>query len=727
MPSGDISVANIGTPWPLAYGPFRATGMRLIDFTVAPTVAVPVGTFPANLQIGMWDLGEGELDGPNALWINDALQFAFDSNGNTMGTSLVGVIPSDKTNTPTLSAFWFHSGCDAPIGSSAGSSGTTQSIDPLWTYIGSLVTPLCYSRRAYYAIGWTAATTDDSELAPLGDFRGMRCRTFDAAGNYVSYKYTTNPIWHAVDLILRRAIKPEYAIPQGGIPDALTAAESARFNWLSIYAAAAYCDQTLANGLPRFSGSYVFAAGSTLGAMLEQVMLCCRGYWFDDGIQIYMFIDQPRASTFLVSAQHLAPGSFEADDTQVSQAANRYSAKFLELGLPAVSAISTISRTATQVTIRTTAPNPCAVGDIISCGGVANTSFNAAYGVSATPTTTEVDVTITGGVAASSVGGSIGYIQSRFSQRTPEISHFQHQLAQGQILPPGTAGTRLKRIKVSYDLASMTYDQAMRLLQYEIYRDLGLDQSPYLPPWKVTLSLFSESVDGAMRALKAQLPGDVITLDPSVFYEFAGDYEIMERDLSFFQQEVEDSTDGSFAHPSGRSGGLVRGTDSGSGLLKLVLRSFNPSATIFTDVSVAGNGSFATVPGQLPYGGGGGGVIGSAATLTVSTASSGVVTASWTALSVTLTSGTVLSYPVGSATNCADLFGSLGAIAPRSGCFLFVKDIGATGGAGKVFVGFGDPYSPGAPPNLVVSLVSFVTPAQPASGQPPNVATYTIY
>ncbi len=440
-----------------------------------------------------------------------------------------------------------------------------------------------------------------------------------------------------------------------------------------------------------------------------------------------MFIDQPRASTFLVSAQHLVPGSFEADDTQVSQAANRYSAKFLELGLPAVSTISTISRSSTQVVIRTPAPNPCAVSDIISVGGVIDPSFDAAYGVSATPSTTEVDITITGGVAASSTGGSIGYIQSRFSQRTPEISHFQHQLAQGQILPPGTSGTRLKRIKVSYDLASMTYDQAMRLLQYEIYRDLGLDQSPYFPPWKVTLSLFSESVDTGMRALKAQLPGDVITLDPSVFYEFAGDYEIMERDLSFFQQEIEESTDGNFIQSVGRSGALVRGTDSGSGILRLVLRSFNPSATIFTDVSVAANGSFATVPGQLPYGGGGGGVIGSAAILTVSTASTGVVTASWTVLSVTLTSGTVLSYPAGSATSGADLFGSLGAILPGSGCFLFVKDIGATGGVGKVFVGFGNAYSPGPPPNLVVSLVSFVGPAQPASGQPPNVATYTIY
>jgi hypothetical protein len=726
MASGDISTANIGTPWPLSYGYFRATGMRLIDFTVLPTTAVPAGTFPANMQIGMWDLGEGELDGCDALWINDILQFAFDPHGNLMGSSLVGVVPADLTTTPTLTAFWFHTGCDAPIGSSTASSGTTQQIDPLWSYIGDLVTPLCFSRRSYYAIGWTPATNDSSTLSPLADFRGMRCRIFDGAGNCVNYGFTTNPIWHFVDLWLRRAIKPEYAIPQGGRPDDLTADESSRFNWPSIYAAATYCDQILANGLPRFSGSYVFSSGSTLQAMLEQVLLCCRGYMYEYAGQIYVFVDQPRPSTFTVSAKHLVPGSFEVDDTQVNQNANRYVGQFLELGLPAVAKISTISRTATEVVIDTVNPNPCGTGDIISVGGVADPSFDASYEVTSTPSDTQVDITISGGVAASSTGGSIGYIQSRFSQRNPEISHIQHQLAQGQIFPPNVTGTRLKRIKVSYDFASMTYDQAMRLLQYEIYRDLGLDTSPYQPPWGLTLSLFSESVDTQMRSLKAQLVGAVITLDSTVFFEYAGDYEIMERYFNPIQEEIEDSTDGSFVQPTTRSGAMAQGTDSNSGILKLVLRTFNPSATIFTDVSVAANSSFATVPGQLPYGGGGLGSVGTASTLTVSTDSTGLVTASWTTVQVTLTTGIVLTYTAGSATHVSDLFGTLGAIAPGSACFLFVEDVGATGGSGKILVGFGQAYSPTPPPNLVVTLTSFIAPVQPPSGSAPNVNTYPI-
>src|ERR1039458_10305977 len=107
----------------------------------------------------------------------------------------------------------------------------------------------------------TPPTTGGTQsLSPLGDFRGMRCRIFDGSGNQTGYYFTTNPIWHFVDVWLRRAIKPDYAIDQVYGPTALTAAEAACFNWPSIFAAAQYCDQILANGVARFMGSYVFAS-----------------------------------------------------------------------------------------------------------------------------------------------------------------------------------------------------------------------------------------------------------------------------------------------------------------------------------------------------------------------------------------------------------------------------------------------------------------------------------
>jgi hypothetical protein len=736
MPIGDVSVANIGTPVPLSYGFFRATGMRLIDFTVAPTIAVPLGTFPAGLQIGFWDLGEGELDGCDALWIDDTLQFALDSSGSLMGASLVGVTAPDPTTTPTLSSFFFHPGCDAPLLGYSGPS-TPQEYDVLWGYLGSLATALCYSRRAYYTIGWTPPTTASTTMSPVADFRGMRCRIFDSLGNQTAYIFTTNPIWHAVDLWLRRAIKPDYAIDPFTGPTALTAEEAACFNWPSIYAAAQYCDATLANGQPRFSGSYVFASGSTLASMLEQVFLCCRGYQIEYAGQIYMFCDQPRDSTFIVSAKHLVPSSFAADDAEVNQAPNRYIAQFLELGLPAVAQIDTIVRTTTNVQINTVYPNPAAPGDIISVGGVTDDSFDSNYLVATTPSDTEIDSTITGGSAASSTGGWIGYIQSRFSQRTPEISHLQHQIALGQILPPAVTGTRLKRIKVTYDFASMTYDQAMRLLQYEVYRELGLDYlnptllqqvfgnldllgAPWLPPFGLTLSLYSESVDVNGSALKAQLQGDIITLDPSVFYEFAGDYEIIERYINPIQQEIEDSTDGSFVSPTTRSGALASGTDQNSGILKLVLRTFNRSAGIFTDVSVAPSASFQTVPGQLPYGGGesgGAGFVATAGSFTVTTEAgtefTNISEVVWTAISVRLGTGITLLYAAGNT-------GGFTLIGPDSGYYLYVDDPGLIG-AGSIFVSHGPP-TPG--PGIMVLYGPFSTLPPNGVGFPD--ASYTV-
>lgn len=678
MPGGDINTVNMGTPWPLAYGYFRATGMRKIDYSVPASGGTPP---PADMQIGVWDLGEGELDGCNALWINNVLQFAYDPSGNLMGTSLLGVIPTGTstdniTNTPTLTSFSFHTGCDAPLGSTPGTSEVEQFIDPVLAPIGNLITPLCWSRRSYYTIAWTPATDDNSEMSPVADFRGMRCRTFDGSGNQTGYGFTTNPIWHFVDLWLRRAIKPEYAIPQNEWPDTLTADESSKFNWASIYAAAQYCDALRIDGLPRFSGSYVFASGSTLAAMLEQVMLCCRGFWYEYAGQIYVMIDQPRASTFLATSLHLASASLEADQSQVNQNANRYVAEFNELGLPAICSIATMTATpasggsSATVAIVTETENPCAVGDVISVGGVTPSSLNGAYTVSAVSTGAPWTVTCDVSVAAavSGTGGYIGYIQSRFSQRTPEIDHMQHQLAEGQILPPNVTGTRLKRIKVTYNYGNMTIDQAMRLLQYEIYRDLGVDWlnanllqqvygntsllgSAYTPPWQFTLSFWSESVDASMNALKAQQVGDVITLDQSILYELAGDYEIIAKNVSFFQQEVEDTTEGSFLLPPTRQAAMNNGTDQGSGILQLTLRTFNRSAAIFTDAEEAVNSSFATVPGQLPYAGAAAGSAGATPTsgiLEVSTAwtSSGTPTSlvSWTTIGLIVPPGIELSY-----------------------------------------------------------------------------------
>jgi hypothetical protein len=303
----------------------------------------------------------------------------------------------------------------------------------------------------------------------------------------------------------------------------------------------------------------------------------------------------------------------------------------------------------------------------------------------------------------------------------------QHQLCLGQILPPGTTGTRLKRIKVNYDFASMTYDQAMRLLTYEVYRDLGLDQSPYLPPWQVTLNLWAEYVDKSQdislgqtdpslwRALKAQMVGDIVTLDASVFYEFAGDYEIISRTVNPMQLEVEDSTGGGFVQATSRSGGANTSLDQNSGVLQLVLRTFNRSSAIFTDVSPAANASFATVPGQLPYAGmgssgggegGGGGTSVVPFTFSVSVSASmlpggGIATASWPLFSIDY-AGTVVVYGAG----------RRGGMASDSGPWTMYVNDATFSGRGVDFCLTSD--LPTA--STVVSVASFSIPDAPTSG-----------
>jgi hypothetical protein len=80
----------------------------MIDFTIPSTATALPG-----MEIGLFDLGEGELDGCDALWHAGSLQFAFDPSGRLMGTSTVGVTPSDPSTIPTLHFFNFHTGCDA--------------------------------------------------------------------------------------------------------------------------------------------------------------------------------------------------------------------------------------------------------------------------------------------------------------------------------------------------------------------------------------------------------------------------------------------------------------------------------------------------------------------------------------------------------------------------------------------------------------------------------------
>ena len=647
MPAGDLTNANVGVAVPLCYGYVRVTGNEAAFTTVPASTTSETEAYPL-LQVGIYLGGEGEWDGPDSLFIKGNRMFAYDVNGNRIGPNpTTGTIPADGGSADTslivgtLYAFNFHPGVDAGL---SGATVAEQDFDPLWSFFEGVVTPLCYTRIAYWGIGWTPQINgDQSKMQPICDMRTMKCRIFDATGTQIDYRFTTNPVWHIVDSWLRRAIKPQWTIDASTGPAALTASEIGCFRWDIIAESAAYCDEILtATGTPRFEGSYAFSAGTTLAAMHEQMLLCCRGYQREIAGKIAIFVDRPRSSGFTATGEMLIPGSFIADDTLLHKNANRYIATYLETGLPAVSTISTISRTGGVVTINTVETNPCIANDLIIVGGVEDDSFNQAYLVTAN-TSGVITAPTAATDTSSSTGGSIGYLESRFSQRTPEApAHIQHQLAIGQVMPPAAGGQRLKRVKVSYDYASSTWDQAMRLLLYERYRDLGADAAPYQPPVRVSLTLWSEAVDASGNILWELGPGDVITLDATTFYEFAGDYEIQE----FIPHPLQ-------VNPQQQGGTFITEPAANSGTISLVLWSFQPDA--FTDTSGVANASFATVPGAFLYGGTSGGTWALlTGTLTVSAPTPTgpyegyTITVSWTGITASMPDGSVMHYSDGS-------------------------------------------------------------------------------
>jgi hypothetical protein len=149
-----------------------------------------------------------------------------------------------------------------------------------------------------------------------------------------------------------------------------------------------------------------------------------------------------------------------------------------------------------------------------------------------------------------------------------------------------TATLHTKRLPVSIDFATTTWDQQNRLLQYEVYRELGLDQAPWTPPVQITLRARCEALDATWNALKSVQCGQRMTIDWTVSFEWAGDYEVMERRL--FPMAADASGGAGMGNAT-----LARSVSQDAGQIELVLRTYNPN--VFFDVS--NTPTFATVPG----------------------------------------------------------------------------------------------------------------------------------
>lgn len=623
MPNSPTTLASSacetsGTPVPLSYGYVWVTGKRQNYYMLQNTG----NDWMDYSRVGMWLLGHGEWDGFNEIWINDLLALR--------GLNPTGPLPgaSGQNWYLALDSKWslvfnFHSGCDADIDldmSTFASSGPDQGMDVLWPLFPPAIQPLAYSRIAYYSI-WrkqpaqyqTTAKRNDptqwADVAPVGLWRALKCRLFDADGNQTGYAFTTNPAWHFVDVLLRRKVFPDFALPYGSGPDPLPQAVQARFDWESIFEAAQYFQEILANGRPRFSGSYSFSSQTTLQAVLTQILLCCRSFAQEVNGQIQLVPDKPRDPVFIFSREHLLPGTFDFTDQALSSYGNRVVSTMRDILVPAAANITITQITCpdhTNPTVTMSGPHPFNPNDWIAIGGT-DTIYDGEWQVASVPpvenigTPAEIDPTTFSLVSKGSnyptsvgAGGLVGLLQSRFKERVPEFWHKANMLARGA-LGIGIPRQRQK-VKQQLDFANLTYDQVARISTYERDRSLGFDttgtdgqlDSPYITPpvGKLSTSFFAKDVNGALAA--AVRPGDVVEIDESLSFTYQGLYEV---------------TDGlAITVPTssarGNNGSIAMAADPQSGEIEFPLRWYDPD--YFYDESDQNASGWLNVPGSDP-------------------------------------------------------------------------------------------------------------------------------
>ncbi|HKV94876.1 MAG TPA: hypothetical protein VJW20_20190 [Candidatus Angelobacter sp.] len=289
----DVANAQLGINLPVVYGFASGRGNEVVNHTLNTKNRVVIRIFC-----------EGECDGLDALFINSV-------RANQADTTLIH----------------FHPGIDGDLGHglTPDSNGGDQHVDNFWSLLPANFIPTTFSRKCYIMLNVPpdpAAPT--ATLDVLAYLRGCKVRQFDSSGNQTSYTFSTNGAWQIMDAILRSAIKPEWntsAAAAGG--GDLTADEKARFDFASLADAAAWCDQTLAGGQKRFESSIVFPSQTTLADALTSLQAMSQLYVHEDSGKIYIRADKPRASSFILTTDHVIAGQAKFDKINLHGINNR--------------------------------------------------------------------------------------------------------------------------------------------------------------------------------------------------------------------------------------------------------------------------------------------------------------------------------------------------------------------------------------------------------------------
>jgi hypothetical protein len=516
-------------PLPMFFGYALMTGDVMIPFTCEDGSALQYIA-----------VADGDCDG-----IEMAAYSTSEQLFSTMITPAV-VTPAANAVLPVVNVA-FHSGTWTPIGipQTAASNGSDQGVDSFFGQIPSITPPQSFSNISYirlYApisagapgkLGWVP-TTPASLFAVM---RGTRCRYFDVDGNVTGYGFTTNPVWHRVEMLLRYKIKRQQPQIAG-----LTAAERACFNWPSIVALAERNDFVLPNGSPRFMGNYVFASQATLASMLETSCRCDRSYIDDQDGQIAFYGHDVALPSFALTGTHIQPGTWKCEKKDLTNAPNVFIPTFRDLNIQALVPVRQAYITnqsglsdGTQHTnsgpwqawFDTGGQNPFPGSAIFRYGDGSNPALNHDYlTVNLAPPATDTapdilawcpsDLSAQG--VATSIGGYIGTQTSRFGQRAPNtVQHSRHQSATAAVRPGIATLANVKPVK--YDLGNMTYDQANRLMQYEMNRTLGLNVTGWVAPQTGSVTVNADAVDALgnlFDRLRPQEQLGTFTIDDTV-------------------------------------------------------------------------------------------------------------------------------------------------------------------------------------------------------------------
>jgi hypothetical protein len=535
---------NPSGPIPLGYGYVFGTGNRVQYYMLQ-------NTGDDNLdytRVGCWVLGQDEWDGLIELW-DKSLDRLFwtNENGPLLQQSIVfGVATAFPLNSGSIH---YHRGCDAVIGSGLNptSTGPDQGVDAFWQYLPPGLQPLTYNRQANYWLMMKNFINDPpndkqdvssnfADIDPIGLWRALRVRIFDATGAMTAYAFTTNPAWQMLDVLLRMRLYPEYKLDLNNGPDDLTSAVRSMIDFAAFADAAAWYDAINDQGRKNYEGSWLFSNPTSLQGLLTPMMQSCRSYMLETGGVYGLRYDASRASVFTVSRRNML--SFSAEDTPLHTAPNKIVTQFRDLLVPAIhGTIASISFPSynSSPTVTMTDPHPLMQGDSIVIGGT-NTTYDTEWTVASVPAADasgnvySFSLVSRGSNYPSSVGagGYVGLTYARFKQRSPEFNHHRNQLARG------AAGVGLPRqrnkLAQTLDLGNSTYDQVYRVGMYERDRALGPDAAPYQPVVSATVELDPYAADAAGSANRpiGLDPGDIITIDDTASVPYAGLYEIVD-------------------------------------------------------------------------------------------------------------------------------------------------------------------------------------------------------